>query len=313
MKRLLCSLATLTALSAWPGAVTAELRQAVEKTSEICTIAVQAMERHNAIPEHLLSAIALTESGRWDAERQAKVAWPWTVTNGGAGKFFETKAEALAEVEFLLTAGEQNIDVGCMQINLKAHASAFETLAESFEPERNVAYGAGYLKRMYKTTGNWLSAAAAYHSTTPAPNARYRSKVERHWNQLRGRPTPPAATASRVIKPPAPIDYARTNALNKAFHGRRANQLSFEKKSDPKAVFSAFRRGQMDAWRRQKDAGLRLSTLADMRRAELAQRQKKQDAAPTPGMKRSLLAGKRRQQLDDWRRRVVQSAMIDGN
>ncbi len=227
MRRLFFSLATLTMLSAWPGSAPAELRQGFEKTAELCATAVQDAERRSAIPRHLLSAIALTESGRWNAQRQANFAWPWTVSNGGAGRFFETKAEALAEVEFLLTAGEQNIDVGCMQINLRAHAAAFETLAESFEPERNVAYGAGYLKRMYQSTGDWLSAAGAYHSTTPTPNARYRAKVRRYWNELRGLPSPALAEAATgLIRQPAQIDRVRTEILNKAFRSRRTRWIA---------------------------------------------------------------------------------------
>ena len=314
MRRLFFSLATLTALSAWPGSAPAELSQGYEKTSEICANAVQAAERRNAIPKHLLSAIALTESGRWSTKRQANVAWPWTVSNGGAGQFFETKAEALAEVEFLLTAGEQNIDVDCMQINLRAHAAAFDTLADSFDPERNVAYGAGYLKRMYQSTGNWLSAAGAYHSTTPTPNARYRTKVQRNWNQLRGLPSPALANAATtVITPLVQIDHARTEALNKTFRSRRTKRFSFEDEAKPKAIFSAFRQGQMQTWRQQSDAGLSLSTLADMRRAELAQRRRKQYARPNPAVQREQRAGKRRLQLDDWRRSLVNSAMIEKN
>lgn len=313
MRRLFFSLATLTALSAWPGSAPAAPYQDIEKTAEICANAVQAMERRSAIPRHLLSAIALTESGRWRPERQANVAWPWTVSNGGAGRFFETKAEAVAEVEFLLTAGERNIDVGCMQINLRAHADAFETLADSFEPERNVAYGADYLKRMFQSTGDWLSAAGAYHSTTPTPNARYRAKIQHYWDQLRGRPAATNTDATPVVKPPAQIDHARTEALNKAFRSRRADRLSAEDRANPKAVFSAFRQTQMDAWRQQKDAGLRLSMLADMRRAELAQRRKKQYAGPSKAEKREQLADRRRQQLDDWRRHIVHAAMTGEN
>ena len=67
-------------------------RQPIEKTQNICAEAVRKAERKNAIPTHLLSAISLAESGRWNAEKQANIAWPWTVTSGGEGQFFKSKA-----------------------------------------------------------------------------------------------------------------------------------------------------------------------------------------------------------------------------
>jgi len=300
--------------TSWPKSTTAELPQEIENNSEICAAAVKDVESRSAIPEHLLSAITLTESGRWNAQREANVAWPWTVSNGDAGRFFETKAEAVAEVEILLTAGVKNIDVGCMQINLRAHPAAFETLAKSFDPERNVAYGSGYLKRMFNSTGDWLSAAGAYHSTTPALNARYRAKVQGYWNEIRGLPNPALVDAADYMtKQPTQIDHARTEILNEAFRRRRTKQFSLNEQANRRAVFSAFRQGQIKMWRQQKDVGLKLSTLAGMRRAELAQRQRRKYVGPSPTVKREQLAGKRRLQLDDWRRRVVNAAMIDTN
>ncbi|MBT3908625.1 MAG: transglycosylase SLT domain-containing protein, partial [Rhodospirillaceae bacterium] len=138
-------------------------RQLIEKTQNICAEAVRKAERKNAIPTHLLSAISLAESGRWNAEKQANIAWPWTVTSGGEGQFFKSKAEALAEVEFLRTDGVTNIDVGCMQINLHHHPNAFRNLNVAFDPTRNVAYAAHMLSGHYRQTGDWKTAVAHYH------------------------------------------------------------------------------------------------------------------------------------------------------
>ncbi len=148
------------------------------------------------IPGYLLSAISLAESGRWDELRRANVAWPWTVTSGGRGRFFNTKAEALAEVEFLMTEGVRNIDVGCMQVNMYYHGGAFESLAEALDPEANVTYGASYLKNLYSATGNWTQAAGDYHSTTPELNGPCKARVL--GNQARHRRRP----ASGSHRPP---------------------------------------------------------------------------------------------------------------
>ena len=113
--------------------VRAKTTQAYENTWNICSKAVNAAERLNAIPLYLLRAISKAESGRWHKEKGVNIAWPWTVTSGAAGKFFDSKAEAVAEVEFLMTKGVRNIDVGCMQINLKAHANAFATIEDALE------------------------------------------------------------------------------------------------------------------------------------------------------------------------------------
>ena len=172
-----------------------------------------------AIPKHLLGAISLAESGRWDPSRRASVAWPWTVTSGGQGRFFDTKAEALAEVEILMTEDVRNIEVGCMQINLYYHASAFETPAEAFDPDANTTYAATYLKIMYSATGDWTDAAGYYHSMTPERNGPYKKKVLKFWRQRGGGPanrtavtgrTPPSSEAVR------PAHRSRTNGSSTA-------------------------------------------------------------------------------------------------
>ena len=130
----------------------ANTNQKHQRVEKICENAVRARERKEAIPSHLLNAISQVESGRWNSKKQANIAWPWTVSNSGNGKYFKTKIEAVAEVEFLLTNGVQNIDVGCMQINLAAHG-CLRTIEDALDPETNVAYGAKYLKVMHQRTG----------------------------------------------------------------------------------------------------------------------------------------------------------------
>ena len=59
-----------------------------------CHTAAAEMEARFDIPRQLLAALALAESGRWNAERRESFAWPWTVTAGVEEVFagFEPRA-----------------------------------------------------------------------------------------------------------------------------------------------------------------------------------------------------------------------------
>ena len=98
------------------------------KNMDYCQQATQQIERKYGIPRNLLRAISLTESGRWIKQDKANIAWPWTVASGKAGDFLPTKRAAIQHVESLQAKGVTNIDVGCMQINLRYHPDAFKNL-----------------------------------------------------------------------------------------------------------------------------------------------------------------------------------------
>jgi len=149
----------------------------------LCMDAVADAERENNIPRHLMAAIAVAESGRWNRERRAKSAWPWTVMAEGKGRYLPTKAEAIATVRALKARNVRNIDVGCMQINLRAHPAAFTNLEQAFDPVANVAYSSTYLKALFEETGSWQKASGRYHSATPKYNRPYRLRVLKLWNE----------------------------------------------------------------------------------------------------------------------------------
>src|ERR1700761_1160278 len=144
--------------------------------SQLCAAETAKQERLQAVPPHLLDAISLVESGRFDADRKVDIAWPWTVDAEGQGNFFPTKDAAIAFVRKEQAKGITNIDVGCMQVNLQAHAEAFATLEDAFDPVVNVAYAARFLVGLHNSTGNWPTAAGYYHSQTPALASAYRQK-----------------------------------------------------------------------------------------------------------------------------------------
>ena len=177
--------------------------------SDLCRVQTVAQGHYAQLPANLLTALSHVESGRWDAARGEKVAWPWTVMAEGRGRYFPTKEGALAEVRALQARGVRNIDVGCMQINLHYHGEAFDTLEQAFDPAINVAYAVRFLQSLYRETGSWTAAATRYHSATPEYATRYYAKLVEEWNALNGTPTlavrlPTPATAGQ----PSPSQLA---------------------------------------------------------------------------------------------------------
>ena len=161
------------ARAAEPGAATPD--------AAMCDRAVDAVERELRLPARLLRAVSLAESGRWDAARQASFAWPWTVTAGGAGRFYRDRDEAMAAVRRLHARGVRNIDVGCMQVNLMYHADAFDELDAAFDPARNALYAGQFLKALRLERRSWSAAVAHYHSATPERGTAYSERVFELW------------------------------------------------------------------------------------------------------------------------------------
>ena len=152
--------------------------------SLLCLREAVRLEKRERIQKNLLSAIALVESGRYSKQYPTGVSWPWTVTAEGKGQFFSSKEEALAAVRELQKKSVENIDVGCMQINLKYHPDAFKSLEDAFDPAKNVAYAADFLKKNYLETKSWGEAATRYHSKTVYKAFKYEDKLLEVWNRL---------------------------------------------------------------------------------------------------------------------------------
>ncbi len=185
-----------------------------QETWNSCAQRTAAAERAAGMPTHLLTAVSKVESGRWHAETGEIIAWPWTVTAGGEGRFLPSKEAVIAEVERLRAQGVTNIDVGCMQINLYHHPKAFDSLEQAFDPDRNVAYAIGFLRDLRDRWGSWTRAVGNYHSNTPTLSGRYRAKVfkmvyaEKHRVAKQRRAARLAAAASN-LRPPSPTPVIR--------------------------------------------------------------------------------------------------------
>ena len=192
--------------------------------AKLCTKHLQHYEKTYGMPENLLSAIATTESGRYNEKLKMRLPWPWTINAEGKGYFFDTKEQAIAAAQKLRARGVQSFDVGCMQVNLFHHAHAFSSLEQAFEPENNIAYAASFLQSLYKEEGNWKQAAGDYHSKTPSLGNEYIGLVYNSWRNIldklraarlsvadnsvnelaeMGKPNP-ATPSSNSYAPPAP-------------------------------------------------------------------------------------------------------------
>ena len=177
--------------------IPAALASARAGDADLCAAAIARSEAKGTLPAGLLTAVAVNESGRYDQGRRGVAPWPWTVNNAGDGRYFASKEEAIAHVRQLQAAGERNIDVGCMQINLMHHPDAFASLEEAFEPGRNVAYGARFLGDLRLETQSWERAVERYHTADPERGRAYREKVYARWAGNDG-PGPVAAAAPRL-------------------------------------------------------------------------------------------------------------------
>ncbi len=77
-------IAVVAVTSAWAASASAALPGGA--AGHLCADQTGRFEQAYGIPARLLDAISKVESGRWDDERRATVAWPWTVTAQGNGR-----------------------------------------------------------------------------------------------------------------------------------------------------------------------------------------------------------------------------------
>lgn len=185
-KDTICALTALVAgfglLS--PSPATAAVIDSRISGAKQCTQHIPRYEREYGIPSHLLSAISSTETGRWHSGLKIALPWPWTINAEGKSHYYDSKAEAVKAARTFRARGVKSFDVGCMQVNLYHHPDAFNSLEAAFEPQRNVAYAASFLRNLYQSEGTWKKAAAAYHSKTPALGNKYIARVFEKWQTI---------------------------------------------------------------------------------------------------------------------------------
>ncbi len=176
---------------------------AQQDLSRVCDRAAVEAAANSGVPVSVLKAISLTETGR---SRGGDVRpWPWTVNMEGKGVWFDTQDAALAYVYEHYRRGARSFDVGCFQINYKWHHENFASIEEMFDPSANARYAARFLGDLFSESGNWETAAGAYHSRTPEHANRYKAKFAEYRARFAdedGRPL--------IVEPPLlPVASAR--------------------------------------------------------------------------------------------------------
>jgi hypothetical protein len=237
--------------------------------STVCGLETARQESLQAIPDRLLHAISLVESGRWDSDNRVSFAWPWTVTAEGEGRFLPSKTAAIAEVRKLQARGIRNIDVGCMQVNLQAHPDAFASLDEAFEPATNVGYAARFLLELHDSTQNWPTAGAYYHSQTPDLAASYKARLVSTWDMAKRRPDdrlrsaspadilqnrPPIGLSFLLVQDSGQVPPARPASSPTYWSGRKAavETRPAAERAEAKKIADAYRQARLEEYRLRK-------------------------------------------------------------
>jgi hypothetical protein len=165
--------------------------RAAASQGNVCDTAARQAARAHGVPADVLLALTRAETGRTVSGDYTP--WPWTVNVGGEGRWFQNMTSALSFVNEQLASGRRSIDVGCFQINIRWHGQNFGSLSEMFDPQQNANHAATYLKQMFERSGDWLSAAGAYHSKTPEFAMRYKARFETILSDLAEAPRQPSA------------------------------------------------------------------------------------------------------------------------
>jgi len=139
----------------------------VSASDQTCKRLIPVIAKEVGVPPSLLMAIAFVESGFRS----------YAVNDGGESLEFNTPGESLTYLEKQIARGNTNIDIGCMQINWKAHRAKFENPRELLVPTTNIRYAATFLKSLYEELGTWAKAIAAYHSRNNVKSRSYLIKI----------------------------------------------------------------------------------------------------------------------------------------
>ena len=161
----------------------------------ICEQAAHFAAQRTGIPEIVLRAITLAETGRKSSGQF--LPWPWTVNMEGKGQWFANRDDALKFIGANYARGARSFDVGCFQLNYKWHGRAFSSVDQMFDPGKNALYAARYLLELFQEKGNWAEAAGAYHSRTPKYANRYQRRFEKIFARLSSLPASLPAPAPK--------------------------------------------------------------------------------------------------------------------
>lgn len=147
---LLLSVGCISSVSALP--------QGTSPSGNVCEREMLRASRQHHIPVNVLYAVSLTETGR------RGMLDPHAINVEGKAIFSPNLGVAMGQVAAARARGAKLIDIGCMQINHYFHGAKFASVAEMFDPGKNVDYGAKFLIELKKREGTWTMAVARYHA-----------------------------------------------------------------------------------------------------------------------------------------------------
>lgn len=135
---------------------------------------IKKVEQKYQIPSGLLYAIMQVESRGHPLAVYSRIKGKRQSVN------LNTPEEAIQYVLLLQSLGVKQINVGCMQINLKCHKN--DDLSLWFSPEYNIEYAGRFLMNLYRRMGSWKNAVAFYHSGSKSIyHERYLNNINRYF------------------------------------------------------------------------------------------------------------------------------------
>ena len=143
----------------------------------LCEKAAREVAATTGVPPSVLLAITLAETGR--TQDGAFSPWPWTLNVAGQGFWFDKPEDARQFIRQQIDSGNRNFDVGCFQINYYWHQGASLRPDSMLDPLTSARYAASFLKTLHDESGDWSTAAGAYHSRTPHYAEKYRKRFDR--------------------------------------------------------------------------------------------------------------------------------------
>lgn len=131
-----------------------------------CLEAAREAERRHGLPEGLLVAIALNESG----------LHAHAMNIGGRAYYPESREQA----QRMLRSARGSVMAGCVQVNARVHARGGQVWP--LDPDRATDWAAQYLRQHHNTYGDWGMAVVRWHGGSPRSLTRLvcrvRSKIE---------------------------------------------------------------------------------------------------------------------------------------
>ena len=177
---------------------------------KLCENTIESIELQTDIPKGLLLGIGKAEAIRKINNKY--IIWPWTINHAGKSLFFDNKEQMKNYVFKNLNRKDFNIDVGCMQINIKWHKNNFKKISDMFEVNPNISYAASFLKQLKNKHGSWDKAIKHYHSSDPKKNNPYLIKVKNFWKK---------AENTKIIK----VETNKIESLKKINETSLANMI----------------------------------------------------------------------------------------